>query len=1099
MRFTNFAFMLVLVSTVAGLLSGCDNQRVTARVSATKPLELQADGLLIKFKPEYSANTSAAKKTRADILKPLNLKETGALGALAKSWVRVVSTTPVDNYLDLAAQVTKLPEIDSVEPNHVMTMQAFTPDDPEFVQQYALHNTRNPKLNSDIDAPTAWDIKSDAKTVVAIIDTGIDYAHPDLKKNIWTNKNEIPNNKVDDDANGYADDVYGWNFVDNNAEVMDDNNHGTFTAGIIGAKGNNGIGIAGVNWSARLLPLKVLDRSGTGSVANLILAIQYAIEKGANISNIGAGVAAESQALNEAITRATQLGHIVVAAAGNKTSNNDQTKFYPASINTTNVISVAASNQDGELANFSNYGVNSVDLVAPGLGIFSTIISTKKMETYETGYGVASGTSFAAAYVSGVLSLAMELNPKVSPADLKNLLLLSSSASGALTDKVASGAILNAEKLLAAVQAAPPSAANPGTDGSGSNAIEISTAVSEIVIGNSIELTVRGGVQPFTWTMDKLGIGAIDSTTNTFTATQKGQVSITVTDATGAVSPPVTFTVVELSLLPKTVDKLLVGQSLAFAVQGGTPPYTWNVGGDAGVVALNLDNADSAQASVTGLKPGRFTITVSDNSGVSTLTAQSQDIIIEPSPLTIDIPANTNVAVGTAIRLVATGGDGQYTWASSDSTVAAIDVNTGVVTALAPSTVTITAADGLGNTDSIALTSTIAPLNAAIPSVDVLWVGNAGTTKIDVSGGVAPYTWSSDNTAVATVDANGMVTAKSAGVANIRVTDSTGNSYSVINDIVTIVVKEVLISASATIILVGDTLKLSAVGQGTLTWSVDKPALATISSSGQVNALAAGNVVVTVVDQNNNSAMLSVVINPLAPLSISSTTSTLSVTRDARSTATLTGSGGKAPYTWAIASGANVMSVNTNGIVTALAAGNATVQMTDSLGQSMTHDFVVVNVNLSANTNEITAGNTLSLIASGAGALTYAVDRADLASVSSNGVLTASKAGTVQVTVTDQNNISASVNVTIYAAVSIATPSATTIWTNSTPSTVTLTANGGKPTITWTSSNAAVATVDSSGIVSAVAVGTVTITARDALGSQASQSITVNTVGHAGH
>ena len=279
-----------------------------------------------------------------------------------------------------------------------------TPNDQLFILQDALNNTGQTggTPDADIDAPEAWDITTgNSDVVVAVIDTGIDYDHPDLAANIWINPGEIPGNGMDDDSNGYVDDVHGWNFVKNNKNPDDDHGHGTHVAGIIGAVGNNSIGVAGVAWNVKLMPLKVLDRRGRGFTSDVIEAINYAAHR-ADVINLSLGSNNFSQGMKDAIANASAL---VVAAAGNDGNNNDETPSYPASYDLDNIIAVAATNHKDKLTGFSNYGATSVDLAAPGNLIAST---------YRGGrYAYMSGTSMATPHVSGGAALVMAAFPEL--------------------------------------------------------------------------------------------------------------------------------------------------------------------------------------------------------------------------------------------------------------------------------------------------------------------------------------------------------------------------------------------------------------------------------------------------------------------------------------------------------------------------------------------------------------------------------------------------------------------------------------------------------------------------------------------------------------
>lgn len=248
--------------------------------------------------------------------------------------------------------------------------------------------------------------------VVAVVDTGVDFNHPDLKNNIWFNAAEkFGRSGIDDDANGFVDDVYGWDFANNRPNAMDDNNHGTHCAGIIGAE-HNGVGTIGVSPKVRIMPIKFLNAQGSGDLYAAIHSIRYATRMGARIISNSWGGGGYSILLSEAIAEAVGKGVVVVAAAGNSSSDNDAMPTYPA--NYPGVVSVASSDQGDDLSSFSNYGTESVMVAAPGSQILSTIPGSK-MAAY-------SGTSMAAPQVTGALALALSIKPQATAQELKEKL-----------------------------------------------------------------------------------------------------------------------------------------------------------------------------------------------------------------------------------------------------------------------------------------------------------------------------------------------------------------------------------------------------------------------------------------------------------------------------------------------------------------------------------------------------------------------------------------------------------------------------------------------------------------------------------------------------
>lgn len=316
-------------------------------------------------------------------------------------------------------------------PNDVLHITE-TPNDYYFSYQYG------PQLMS---APNAWDVTTGSDDMLAIvIDTGIEAHHPDLAKNMWVNPDEIPGNRIDDDYNGYVDDVHGINAITRVGSGIDDNGHGTHVAGIIGAVGNNSIGITGVSQRVKLVSAKFLSSSGIGSSVNAIRAINYGImlkQRGHNVvvMNNSYGSSTFSSAFRDVVKSAESNGILFVAAAGNSARNNDFSPSYPASYQGSNVISVASVTSSGALSSFSNFGLRLVHVAAPGSGVLSTILNHK--------YSYKSGTSMAAPHVSG-LSILTKSVCDLSVSDLKNNILNTGTKTSTLTSIISSGSIVNA-------------------------------------------------------------------------------------------------------------------------------------------------------------------------------------------------------------------------------------------------------------------------------------------------------------------------------------------------------------------------------------------------------------------------------------------------------------------------------------------------------------------------------------------------------------------------------------------------------------------------------------------------------------------------------
>jgi thermitase len=313
---------------------------------------------------------------------------------------------------------------------------ARTPDDEGFSVQYSLRQSDD----HDVDATNAWETRTSCAKV-AILDTGIDTGHKDLKENLWRNEAEKPNNGKDDDGNGYIDDVYGVDLVTGRGSGDDHNGHGTHVAGIIGARGDNDRGISGLCWKAKLISVRWMDADGRGYTGDAAEAIVYAVDRGARVINASYGSTTPTDVEREAIAYAAAHDALIVAAAGNDHKNDDKNPVYPAAYPDANVIAVAATDEKDRLADFSNYGKKTVDLAAPGDAIGST---------WEDGdYRYLSGTSMAAPLVSASAAM-LRKHKSASATRIRNLLLNHVDDKSKLKDKVASGGRLNIRRSLAA-------------------------------------------------------------------------------------------------------------------------------------------------------------------------------------------------------------------------------------------------------------------------------------------------------------------------------------------------------------------------------------------------------------------------------------------------------------------------------------------------------------------------------------------------------------------------------------------------------------------------------------------------------------------------
>ncbi len=392
------------------------------------------------------------------------------------------------------------------------------PNDPETAKQWSIAKVR---------AADAWNKGVGSReVVVAVTDTGVDYSHGDIKDNMWKNKKEIAGNKIDDDNNGFVDDIYGYDFNGNDADPKDETGsqnpgHGTHCAGILGAVGDNGKGITGMSQKISIMASRFLGADGSGDLMGAVKSIDYATDNGANVisASWGAAVSAtEAQPITEAISRANDKGVIFVAAASNDGKNNDGFEVYPANTPLPNVITVAASNSSDGKPSWSNYGIGKVSLSAPGDAIYSTLPGEK--------YGNLSGTSMATPLVSGLVGLMLSHNPNLKPTEVKALLQASGSkvaietACECRVDAAAVVDRIKAEELTIVPQAAT---INPNA---------------------TLQFSAFGGKAPFKFASSADTIASIDAS-GLLTAKGTGEVNVTVTDANNKINQSLRVRVIE--------------------------------------------------------------------------------------------------------------------------------------------------------------------------------------------------------------------------------------------------------------------------------------------------------------------------------------------------------------------------------------------------------------------------------------------------------------------------------------------------------------------------------------------------------------------------
>ncbi len=446
---------LVVVSLIGLLPSHLSAQMST---EAFQGREVASQEVLVKFRPMTRANTQDVAQAE-DIE---DVKDVGGNGAL-------LFRSRSKNATQLVRNLSARPDVEFVEPNFIVHAAA-TPNDPRFGELWGLRNTGQTingsvgTAGADIGAVPAWDISTgSAATVVGVVDTGIEYTHPDLAANVWSAPSAFTVT-IGGTPITCAAGSHGFNAITNTCDPMDDNNHGTHVSGTIGGVGNNAAGVVGVNWTTSIVGLKFLDSSGSGSTSAAVNAIEFAIQAklafagsaGANVrvlSNSWGG-AGYSQTLLDEINRAGANDMLFLAAAGNNGSNNDSSPFYPANYNASNLVAVAATDNRDGLAFFSNFGATTVNLGAPGVSVLSTIRGGS--------YAYFDGTSMATPHVSGAAALVLS-RCSLSTAELRTSLLNSVDPVAALAGRTTTGGRLNVYRAISACALPTPTPTETAT------------------------------------------------------------------------------------------------------------------------------------------------------------------------------------------------------------------------------------------------------------------------------------------------------------------------------------------------------------------------------------------------------------------------------------------------------------------------------------------------------------------------------------------------------------------------------------------------------------------------------------------------------------
>ncbi|HEY5999341.1 MAG TPA: S8 family serine peptidase [bacterium] len=518
------------------------------------------------------------------------------------------------------ARYERDPSVEYAQPNRLFEVLA-KPNDPRFAFQWGLQV---------MEAARAWDLTvGSPEVVVAVIDTGVDYTHPDLAANIWTNPGEIPGNGIDDDGDGYIDDVHGVNTIlahtDQKAgDPMDDHGHGTHVAGTIGAVGNNGIGVVGVNWDVKILPCKFIAASGWGSTADAIECLEYVRglrDRGVRIvatNNSWGAVGSVDRALEDAVRAQANAGIIFVAAAANDSADIDRTGYMPAGIKMPNVLTVAATSSTDALASFSNFGVLGVHLGAPGEGVLST---------YPGSYSLLSGTSMAAPHVAGLAALLAADDPSLDAGAIRSLILADAEPAASLSGGTLTGGRVNAYRSLTCTSSpffAPtqyPTQSYPVGFAVTLSAVSVNcaTPVGPVTVASGLGQTIAlrdDGVAP--------DVVAGDGTfAGTWYPSRPGE-QLTFSSPLGSRTVTTPLLTIATSALPDPA----VGRpySVVLGAQGGIPPYTWSL--VSGALPPGLSLAASGVISGSAENAGKYPVRLALADSVGNVHAR--DLLLLP-------------------------------------------------------------------------------------------------------------------------------------------------------------------------------------------------------------------------------------------------------------------------------------------------------------------------------------------------------------------------------------------------------------------------------------------------------------------------------------
>jgi subtilisin family serine protease/subtilisin-like proprotein convertase family protein len=710
------------------------------------------------------------------------------------------------------------PSVLYAEPDYIVSA-AVMPDDTRFAELWGMHNTGQTggTSDADIDAPEAWDISVGTRDiVVGVIDTGVDYNHPDLVANMWTNPGEIAGDGIDNDGNGYIDDIHGINAITDSGDPMDDNGHGSHVSGTIGATGNNALGVVGVNHQTSIVGCKFLDASGSGSTSDALKCMDYMIAIKANGSDVRVlnnswGGGGASDAMIEAIDATEAADILFVAAAGNGASDNDASPSYPASYEHDSVFAVASTTHTDEMSSFSQWGLTSVDIGAPGSDILSTTGG---------GYASFSGTSMATPHVAGAAALVLSVNPDLTAVEVKNLLMESGDDNIALTGKTVSGKRLNAATAL---ENADPS---PGFRMSVSPA-SVTLVAGEVAsysfdttsvadFNNTINLAVTGGLTaslsassispgegftltvpttadtpwgPYSFTViatsgDIVKEKIVNLYVNPqgltdFTYTNDSPVDIPDNDNNGVTSViniSDNLTIFDSSTYVNITHTWIGDLQVSLTSPAGTTAVLHNRSGGS---ADNIDKSFPSNAFNGESTLGDWVLSISDNAGADTgnlnnwaVTFTALGDVSPAAPVAAFEYSAENLNVTFTDTSTDVNGDiVSWAWDFGDGTSASVQNPTHTYAATGVYDVTLMVTDAEGNTNSKTLSVAVSAVNIEL-EVKRAYKSRLGNLRVDIR-------WNGSSSEMVDVYRNGekVATIANTGIYRDRERRATGNSF----------------------------------------------------------------------------------------------------------------------------------------------------------------------------------------------------------------------------------------------------------------------------------------------------------------------------------